>query len=455
MSGAGGPTTVVLRSAYGGRNGFAHVASALSRAARVARIILVEEDPSNLVARLSESGRRVIVFYGVSTPLYLELAGEIERVSRIAPVVVGGPHASGAYWQVLRLGAVAAVVGDGEAAAPAIVESLSNDAAEWPPPNTAVYTGSSFRVGRTVLIDLDDYDPHYPQLGLYPPIEIMRGCSFRCRFCQVPWEFKSSVRFRGVESVARATVEYVRAGRRDIRFVAPIGLAYGSEDLKTPNPSALEELLRAVRDRGGRPYLGTFPSETRPEFVTPEVLRVLKRLAHNRRISIGMQSGSDELLRFVGRGHGVEEAMEAAATAVEFGFTPVVDLIFGMPGESEGDVEKTVEAMFKLASMGARLRLHSFLPLVGTPLARSRPKPIHPLYRKAVMRLLGRGVIEGYWREQEELGKLMYCMAALDPAPTPEPKPLKGAVEYCRGVWRGMSVARLDPYREIVESLVQ
>ncbi|BAN90789.1 TIGR04013 family B12-binding domain/radical SAM domain-containing protein [Aeropyrum camini] len=451
---SGSRVYVLMRSVYGGRNAFAPVASALAASGLDVRIRIVESSPEPIARELLARGRRVVVMYGVTSPAFLELAGEIHRVSRIAPTIVGGPHAAGAYWQVLRLGAAAAVVGDGEIAAVEVVERVAEGMGlEEPPSNTAVRSGGRFKVGPVALASLDDYTPHYPQLGLYPPIEIMRGCSYRCRFCQVPWEFKSQVRFRSVGSVAKAAADYVAAGKREIRFIAPIGFAYGSEDLRTPNPAAVEELLSSVRAVGGKPYLGSFPSETRPEFVTPEILRVVRRLAYNRRISIGLQSGSDMLLERIGRGHGVDEAVRAAGLALEHGFTPVVDIIFGMPGEDEEDVVETVKAMYRLSEMGARLRLHHFLPLPGTPFARIPPKPLHPLYRRAVLKLLGRGVLEGYWREQERLGLEIYCMTALDPAPTREPQPLRGSERLCSSVWKAIAPARLEPYSGVVEGL--
>jgi B12-binding domain/radical SAM domain protein len=432
--------TLIARAAYGARNAFAYIASALEGTGLLgghARLVIVEEEPSPMVVELLQKGHRVAVLYGVPSPLFTDLAPEMARVSRLAPVVVGGPHAEGAYWQLLRLGAYAAVVGDGENAATGLVEHLLG----WRPledvPNIAYQPEPGvFRVTRIELVDLDSYKPFSTAFKLYPPIEIMRGCFYSCRFCQVPWLFKSRVRYRSPDSVAEAARAYVAAGRRRIRFVAPIGFAYMSRRPGEPNVEAIARLLQAVREAGGTPFLGSFPSETRPEYVTPEVLETVRRLAGNRRISLGLQSGSNRVLRLMGRGHTVEEAFEAVELVLRYGFTPVVDIIFGLPGEEDEDVEATVKAMEKLASMGARLRLHSFLPLPGTPLARSRPRPLHPRYREAVRRLLGRGVLEGDWREQEQLAAQLYCITAYDPAPTRRPTPLPGAGEVCQGTWR-------------------
>jgi len=430
---------LVARVVYGARNAFAHLAAALEKEGLLGRrteLLLVEENPLPLAEALREKGRRVAVLYGVSTPTLLEIAEELAETAARFPVVAGGPHAEGAYWQLLRMGVWAAVVGDGENALPALVEALLGERSLDEVPNIAYMPEPGvFKVTRISHVELDEYKPYHRGLGLYPPIEIMRGCPFHCAFCQVPWLFKARVRFRSVPRVEEAARDYVKAGRRRIRFIAPIGFAYMSPRPGEPNPEAIEELLLAVRRAGGQPFLGSFPSETRPEYVTPEVLRVVKRYAANRRISVGLQSGSTRLLERVWRGHTAEQGLEAARLIKQYGFTPVVDMIFGLPGETDEDAEATIDAMFKLADMGARLRLHTFLPLPGTPLAKEKPRPLHPRYRWAIRRLLGRGVLEGYWEDQEKLGLKMYCLTAMDPAPTRQPTPLQEAEAECKEVW--------------------
>jgi radical SAM superfamily enzyme YgiQ (UPF0313 family) len=181
-----------------------------------------------------------------------------------------------------------------------------------------------------------------------------------------------------------------------------VGFLYGSEDGKTPNVDALVSLLKAVREAGGRPYLGTFPSETRPETVTRDVLRTVKPYAANHRLSFGLQTASERLLKAMKRVHDVAAVEEAVRTAVSMGFRPVVDVIGGLPGEEE-DAASTVKEMEKLISMGALIRMHYFIPLPGTPLWGRRPAPPHPLYGDFIKR--HRKKVEGYWEEQIELSR--------------------------------------------------
>lgn len=423
---------VVARIAYGGKNAFGPILASIRKAyGRGIPITLVEDDPVTVASELKATGYHPIILYGVTTPLYLQLRGEIRRVSSKFTVVAGGPHAEGAYWHLLRDGAWAAVVGDGENAVTGLIESLLKREEPANVPNIA-YRGydGSFHVTRTELIDLDDYDPYVAEYGIYPPIELMRGCKYRCKFCQVPWLFKARVRYRSVSKAVEIARAYVRAGYRRIRFILPIGFAYMSRGAE-PNIEALEKLLSGVRRVNGIPYLGTFPSETRPEYINMEVLRLVRKYAGNRRVAVGLQTGSNRLLKYVGRGHTVEEALDKIELVRRTGLTPVVDIIFSLPGETEEDVDQTVKIMEMSAGRGVRLRLHTFLPLPGTPFARARPHPVHYKYKRLVRKLLGKGVLEGYWEWQEEIAPLIYCLTALDPKPTADPEPLPGAEKYC------------------------
>jgi len=430
---------LVARTLYGARNAFALIASALSKHGLLGsgvRLLFVDEEPLRVVGELVERGRRVAVLYGLSTPLFMEFAREVAAVAERVPVIVGGPHGEGAFWQVLRIGAYAVVVGDGENAIVGLVESLLGERDIGDVPNIAYASDGVFRVTRIEHVELDEYEPFSSTYGLYPPIEIMRGCPYRCRFCQVPWLFKARVRYRSLHAVLDAVKAYVKAGRRRVRFTAPIGFAYLSRGEGKPNPQAVEELLAGTRRLGGIPFLGSFPSETRPEYVTGEVLAAVKRYAGNRRVSVGLQSGSERVLKAAGRDHSVEDAVNALMLVKSFGLQPVADIIFGLPGEGEEDVEATVRLAERLAGQGVRLRFHSFLPLPGTPFARYRPRPVHRSYRRLALRLLGKGLAEGDWELQEELAYNMYCLTMLDPAPTPQPQPVRGEEPFCRRVWR-------------------
>jgi oxygen-independent coproporphyrinogen-3 oxidase len=77
--------------------------------------------------------------------------------------------------------------------------------------------------------------------------------------------------------------------------------------------------------------------EANPEDVTPEACAAWRELGV-RTLSLGVQSFSDEALRFLGRRHSGRQARAAVETALAAGFdTLSIDLIFGLRGQTAED----------------------------------------------------------------------------------------------------------------------
>lgn len=204
----------------------------------------------------------------------------------------------------------------------------------------------------------------------------------------------------------------VLRGGRDVRFVTPSALAWGSDDGR-PSLEAIEELLSRVREAAGdgaRIWFGTFPSEVRPEHVSPEAVRLLRRHVANDHLAIGAQSGSDAVLEACHRGHRAEDVRRAVRLTLEAGFRAKVDLIFGLPGETPEDAALSRAMAKELAEAGAEIHAHAFLPLPGTPWAGAEAGRIDRATRELLARLAGSGRLSGPWRRQER-------MAATDGGP--------------------------------------
>lgn len=131
-------------------------------------------------------------------------------------------------------------------------------------------------------------------------------------------------------------------------------------------------------------------------------MRLLKRYVANDNLIIGAQSGSDRVLAAAGRGHGTSPVRDAVRIAVEHGFRPNVDFIFGMPGESEEDQRQSLVLAGDLAELGARIHTHTFMPLPGTPWRDAEPAFIPLATMRELDRLAQRGDAYGHWRRQAE-----------------------------------------------------
>jgi radical SAM superfamily enzyme YgiQ (UPF0313 family) len=154
-----------------------------------------------------------------------------------------------------------------------------------------------------------------------------------------------------------------------------------------------------------RVYFGTFPSEVGPETVTPEAVDLVRRYCGNDNLIFGAQTGSDRLLRALRRNHTVADTTRAAEIIVAGGLKPIVDLIFGLPGEEAEDVAATLRLMENLVTMGAVLHTHTFMPLPGTPLENAPPGRVDPALHPFLDRLASQGHQIGQWRKQEQIAQ--------------------------------------------------
>jgi B12-binding domain/radical SAM domain protein len=322
-------------------------------------------------------------------------------------ILAGGPHPSADPESVLRLGADAVVMGEGEASLPAALDRWQRGETLADVPGVALRDagGNIVRGPRARPIELDRYPPLGIQHRRFGPIEITRGCPAGCAFCQTPHLFGGRMRHRSVEQTVRWVREAMAQGYDYLRFVTPNAFAYGASRRDAPNLAALEHLLRGMACLVGRErvYFGTFPSEVSPETVTPEAVALVRRYCGNRHILFGAQTGSVHMLQALRRPHTLDDVEQAADTILDAGLTPIVDLIFGLPGERAEDQQATVSLMTDLADKGAVIHAHTFMPLPGTPLAKAAPGRVDPSLYPLLDRLASQGQLKGQWRRQQEI----------------------------------------------------
>lgn len=85
------------------------------------------------------------------------------------------------------------------------------------------------------------------------------------------------------------------------------------------------------------------------------------------RLSIGVQSFKDDLLKTLGRRHSVAEAQQAYHMANDAGFDNVsIDLMYGLPYQSIGDWQQTLESALELAPL--HISMYALTLEGGTPM---------------------------------------------------------------------------------------
>lgn len=293
--------------------------------------------------------------------------------------VAGGPHATACYPDLVRI-CNYVVVGEGEFTLPLLLTHLE---AGKPGSPRGVATAEGYTPADNSVVP-----------GAYPPfgevqgfIEISRGCPFSCTYCQTPMIFGHCMRHRPIDQIQRYAAKL-----KDARFVTPNAFAYGS-DGREPRLDRVGRLLSGIKSRI---YFGTFPSEVRPEFISDEALELVTTYCTNTTIHFGAQSGSDRVLGALRRGHTVADTICAVERCRSHGLDPVVDIIVGIPGETDDEQNDTIGLIKWVTGYGS-VHVHRFMPLPGTALAGTSTRGLLDETRRVLGRLALKGKLTGTW----------------------------------------------------------
>ena len=168
--------------------------------------------------------------------------------------------------------------------------------------------------------------------------------------------------------------DYAAALRAEIlREVPPLRTRWGDAATLyigggTPTalpPAFLTDILENLRKTAGNPIECTV--EANPGTVDEAYLMQIKAAGANR-LSLGVQSFDDRLLRAIGRIHTAEEARAAFHAARAAGFTNVsLDLMYGLPTQTLGDLKRSVEEALALAP--EHISVYGLIVEEGTPMA--------------------------------------------------------------------------------------
>ena len=127
------------------------------------------------------------------------------------------------------------------------------------------------------------------------------------------------------------------------------------------------ELLNLLKSTGRLLKDAEITMEANPDSMRPKDLRALRRAGVNR-LSIGMQSANNDILKLIGRRHNFKQVQLAVRAARAAGFDNIsLDLIYGLPSQTRSDWEETVMRALQLHPehiSGYGLKLEP-----GTPMA--------------------------------------------------------------------------------------
>ncbi len=204
------------------------------------------------------------------------------------------------------------------------------------------------KVTRAVLADLDSAKtlsaPLVPlakivhdRLGL----EIARGCTRGCRFCQAGMIYRPvrEVSPQKIMAIAKSGIE--KGGFEEMALLS----------LSTGDYSCLPGLLTALMNTYAEQNVAISMPSMRVGTLTKEIMEQIKRVRKTG-FTIAPEAGSERLRRVINKGITEEDLLETCTSAFDLGWK-IIKLYFmcGLPMETEEDLDAIPELLTKALSL--------------------------------------------------------------------------------------------------------
>lgn len=175
------------------------------------------------------------------------------------------------------------------------------------------------------------------------------GCLHACVFCNqrsITGQRKNVTAEDVQQAIESAAAFLPKGEKRQLAF-------YGGSFTAIPAEEQ-EALLAAAQPYLKSGLLSSIRLSTRPDAIDPETLARLKRCGVET-VELGAQSMDEEVLRLAGRGHRAEDVERASRMIREAGFSLVLQMMTGLPGDTpEKDLE-TAKRIIALEPDGVRI----------------------------------------------------------------------------------------------------
>ncbi|WP_338604420.1 radical SAM family heme chaperone HemW [Saccharopolyspora sp. SCSIO 74807] len=233
-----------------------------------------------------------------------------------------------------------------------------------PPPGEPAPTDGALPAG--ALTDLGQRP-----FGVYVHVPF---CATRCGYCDFNTytadELGSAAGFADWLDGLRAELDLgarvLDAGDSPVPSAETVFVGGGTPSLL--GAERLGAVLDAIRSSFGLRADAEVTTESNPESTSPEFFAGLREAGYTR-ISLGMQSAAEHVLRVLERRHTPGRAVAAAQEARAAGFGHVnLDLIYGTPGETDQDLRDSLDAVLEAGV--DHVSAYSLIVEDGTAMAR-------------------------------------------------------------------------------------
>ncbi|MBN1410230.1 MAG: radical SAM protein [Spirochaetales bacterium] len=194
----------------------------------------------------------------------------------------------------------------------------------------------------TKYFDLDKLAPRrklfrnrdYYEQGGMGSVETKRGCVMQCVYCADPLSKGRKIRLRPPESVADEVLSLSAQGINKLHFC--------DSEFNLPREHAVAVCRKFIK-KGIQAKAGWY-TYCSPKGFDGDLSGLFKK-AGCLGINFGVDSGSDRILKALGRDYTRGELLSTGKACRDAGLPFMFDLMFGSPGEDEKSITETMETM--------------------------------------------------------------------------------------------------------------
>ncbi len=273
----------------------------------------------------------------VTKRMAYRIARLTKKINPDIPVIIGGPEVTLRPLESLVNNDIDyAIFGEGEYSFLEFVRGM----------DVSTINGLVWRMGdgsikvnntRVALTDLDGLPFPDPELELIPVdtkdnfivIQTVRGCPYDCFFCSSPRIWGRTLRRRSVKSVVQEIV--FRKEKHGVEHF------YFCDDTINMDREYLRDLCNELMSMNI-----TFSCEARLNLVDETTLRLMKQ-AGCTRIKVGVESGSNRILKLMNK-HITTEEIKIAVKKIKDANIPItVYVMIGLPSETRQEILETLD----------------------------------------------------------------------------------------------------------------